>query len=387
MNEVKSYGVKSLICAVLVAAVVIAGVLGIIYGVVLKPKEFKHIIPASGDGTGYYRYCYDSLNEQERFVYSVIMQEIYSQPDKIEIPSLDGCDLSKIYEAISLDNPDLMGLSYNCKSYKMANKTYFIPTYEFSESESKKCVEQTEKIVSDIVSGAENYHTDYEKELYVHDYIINHCTYADPEEGHSVNTAYGCLVLGRASCEGYSRAFQMVMNELDIDNRLVTGESIDGDGNYIGHMWNYVMIDGNGYFIDLTWDDPEGGEEVLRHTYFNFSTNEMFKSYRNIAQDLPLCNAVDYNYFVKEGAYLNIGSGETFVSLVSAAIKSAMGKGYSCVELKFSDEIVVEQAKNSLFVDGNIYSIYESYGLMENTAGAQVYYSIDANMNTICIFF
>jgi hypothetical protein len=113
----------------------------------------------------------------------------------------------------------------------------------------------------------------------------------------------------------------------------------------------------------------------------------MFKSYRNIAQDLPLCNAVDYNYFVKEGAYLNIGSGETFVSLVSAAIKSAMGKGYSCVELKFSDEIVVEQAKNSLFVDGNIYSIYESYGLMENTAGAQVYYSIDANMNTICIFF
>ena len=387
MNDVKSYGIKSVIIAILVAAIVIGGVLAIIYGVILKPTDFKHIIPASGDGTGYYRHCYDSLNDNERFVYSVILQEIHSQPDKIEIPSLDGCDLSKIYEALSLDNPDLIGLSYNCKSYKMGNKTYFIPTYEFSDSESEKYLRQTKDVVDEIVSGAEKYYTDYEKEKYVHDYIINNCTYADPEEGHSVNTAYGCLVLGKASCEGYSRAFQMIMNELDIDNRLVTGESIDSDGGYVGHMWNYVVIDGNGYFIDLTWDDPEGGEEVLRHTYFNFGTTEMFKSYRNIAQDLPLCNAIDYNYFIKEGAYFNVGSGDTFRSLVSASVKNAIGKGYSCVELKFSDEIVLEQAKNSLFVEGDIYSIYESYGLIENVAGAQVYYSTDTNMNTICIFF
>ncbi len=387
MGEVKSYGVKSVICAILVAAIVIGGVLAIIYGVILKPKEFKHIIPASGDGTGYYRYCYDSLNDNERFVYSVIMQELYSQPEKIEIPDLDNCDLSKIYEAISLDNPDLMGLSYNCKSYKMGNKTYFIPQYEFSTSEYKKYLQQTEAVVKNIVAEAEKYYTDYEKEKYVHDYIINNCTYADPEEGHSVNTAYGCLVLGKASCEGYSRAFQMIMNELDIDNRLVTGESVGSDGNYIGHMWNYVIIDGNGYFIDLTWDDPEGSTQVLRHTYFNFTTGEMFKSYRNIAQDLPLCNAVDCNYFIKEGAYFNMGSGETFKSLVSASVKDAMGKGYSCVELKFSDAIVAEQAKNTLFVEGIIYSIYESHGLIENVAGAQVYYSTDENMNTICIFF
>lgn len=387
MNKPKPYGIKSLICAIIVATIVIGGVSAILYGVLLKPKDFSYVIPSSGDGTGYYRHSYEALNEDEKFVYSVILQDIYSQPDKIEIPELDNCNLSKIFEAISLDNPDLMSISYNCKSYKMGNKTYFIPQYEFSASEYKEYLQQTEDIVDTIVNNAQRFYTDYDKEKYVHDYIINNCTYADPEEGHSVNTAYGCLVLGRASCEGYSRACQMIMNKLDIDNRLVTGESINADGTYVGHMWNYVVIEGKGYFIDLTWDDPKGDIEVLRHTYFNFTTAEMFENYRDIAQDLPLCNDVAYNYFVREGAYLSMGSGETFKSLVGVAVNSAKSKGYSCVELKFSDNIVAEQAKNTLFTEGIIYSIYESQGLIENVAGAQVYYSMDDKMNTICIFF
>lgn len=387
MGEVKSYGAKSVICAILVAVIVISGVLGVIYGVFLKPTEFKHIIPSSGDGTGYYRHCYETLNDNERFVYSVILQEIYSYPEKIEIPSLENCDLSKIYEAISLDNPDLMGLAYNCRSYKRGSKTYFVPQYEFTATEYKRYLKETEDVVETIVANAELYHTDYEKEKYVHDYIINNCTYADITEGHSVSTAYGCLVLGKASCEGYARAFQMIMNELDMDNRLATGESLNSDGSYIGHMWNYVVIDGDGYFIDLTWDDPKGEVEVLRHNYFNFTTAEMFKCYRNVAQDLPLCNAIDYNYFIKEGSYFNMGSGETFSALVSAAVKNAIGNGYSCVELKFSDAIVAEQAKNTLFTEGIIYSIFENHGLLENVSGAQVYYSTDENINTICIFF
>lgn len=387
MSKPKRKGIMSSVCVILAAVVVVCGVCGLIYGVLLKPADFEHVVPASGEGTGYYRHSYESLNDDEKFVYSVILGEIYTQPDKIEIPDLENCNLSKIYEAISLDNPDLMGLSYNCKSYKMGNKTYFIPDYEMSLAEYQEKLRQTEAAVETIVNNASALSSDYEKEKYVHDYIINGCTYSTPEVGHEVNTAYGCLVLGKASCEGYSRAFQLIMNRLGIDNRLVTGESETADGTYVGHMWNYVVIENSGYFIDLTWDDPEGDSEVLRHTYFNFTTSELFKSYRNVAQNLPLCSEITYNYFVREGAYFNMGSGETFKSLVSACVKDAMDRGYDCVELKFSDGIVVEQAKNTLFNEGAIYSIFKSRGIIENVEGAQVYYSADENMNTICIFF
>lgn len=387
MRKEKSKGARTIISALLIAVIVVGCACGLIYGVLLKPSEFQKIVPLSGAGTGYYRHNYESLNEDEQLVYSVVLQGIYTQPDKIEIPDLENCDLSKIYEALSLDNPDLMGLSYNCKSYKMGNKTYFIPEYEMSLAEYEEKLRQTEAAVDSIVNTVSALTSDYEKEKYVHDYIINNCTYSDPEVGHQVNTAYGCLVLGKASCEGYSRAFQMIMNKLNIDNRLVTGESDGGDGTYIGHMWNYVVIENGGYFIDLTWDDPKGSGEVLRHTYFNFTTAELFKSYRNVGQDLPLCTSITCNYFVKEGAYFNIGSGETFKSLVGACVRNAKNNGYECVELKFSDSIVAEQAKNTLFTEGAIYSIYESHGLIENVTGAQVYYSADENMNTICIFF
>lgn len=383
----KARGIRSVICALLVSVIVVSAICTAIYVMLLKPDDFSHIIPVSGDGTGYYRHNYNDLNDDERYVYSVILQQIYSHPEKIEIPSLENCDLGKIYEALSLDNPDLFGLSYNCSSYTMGEKTFFVPKYEMSHAQYKEFLRQTESMAAIIINGAKQYKTQYEQEKYVHDYIINHCSYMEPEKDHSANTIYGCLVLGKASCEGYSRSFQYIMNQLDIDNRLVTGESADDGKNYVGHMWNYVEISGNGYFVDLTWDDPRTEGNVLRHTYLNFSTADMFINHRNIEQNLPLCTSIEYNYFVQEGAYLNIGSGETFRALVTASVKDAIGKQYDCVELRFSDKIVAEQAKNTLFNTGVIYEIYQSVGLLEATAGAQVYYSTDENINTLCIFF
>lgn len=380
-------GIGSVICAIILSASIITAFCVIWYGVVLKPSDFNHITPVSGDGTGYYRHNYNDLNDDERFVYSVVLQNIYECPEKIEIPSLDNCDLSKIYEAISLDNPDLFALSYNCKSYKIGEKTYFIPKYEMSASEYEKFLQETQTVAEEIVAMTEKYKTDYEKEKFVHDYIIENCVYTEPDDGHYVNTAYGCLVLGQASCEGYSRAFQFIMNMLDIDNRLVTGESTADGQTYVGHMWNYVVIEGNGYFVDLTWDDPQFDSQVLRHTYLNFSTADMFINHRNIDQNLPLCTAVEYNYFFREGAFLNVGTGETFVGLFTKATKDAVGKGYSCVELRFSDKAVAEQAKNTLFTDGVVYSVFYDLGLLESVNEAEVYYSGDENLNTLCIFF
>ena len=392
MSKNKNGAKKGLFAAavalVVVFSIIVSGiVVAFLYGAVLMPKKFEYIIPTSGEGTGYYRYCYYELNENEQKLYSVIMQSIYTQPERIEVPELVDGDLSKVFKALSLDNPDLFNLGLNCSLYSKGLKTYFEPEYIIPYEEYTVKLREVNDIVAVIIDGASIYTSNYEKEKYVHDYIINHCSYIEPGESLMANTMYGCLVEGRASCEGYSRTFQYIMSALNIDNRLVTGESADDGVNYTNHMWNFVVLDGNGYFVDLTWDDPRAEGNVLRHTYFNVNTNDIFIKHRNIAQNLPLCTSTQYNYFVYENVYFDIGSGEAFESKVYTGVYTALQRQYNCVEFRFASRAVMEQAKNTLFNTGVIYNVYNEAGIIQQTGSAQVFYSSDDTMNTICLFF
>lgn len=378
----------AVIAGVLVLAVVVTGlILNFLFETTLAPKDFEYNAPASGENTGYYRFCYNELNDNEKNVYSVIMQSIYTQPERIEIPDLGDGDLTKVFEAISYDNPDLFNLGLNCKVYSEGQKTYFESEYILSKEDYDQKLKEAKDVASAIIDGASVYTSVYEKEKYVHDYIINHCTYTLPTESALANTMYGCLVEGKAACEGYSRAFQYIMSALNIENRVVTGESADDGVNYISHMWNYVVLDGEGYFVDVTWDDPKGENPVLRHNYFNATTNDILIRHRNIKQQIPLCTAKKYNYFVYENVYLDIGAGEDFEMAVHNAVYTAVQKQYKGVELRFSDAAVMAQAKESLFDSGVIYSVYNEIGLINQEESAKVYYSSDDKLNTMCIFF
>ncbi len=378
----------ALVAVVLVAAAVCGSLLYAIYDTNLRPAEFENLkAPASGIDSGYYRHCYYELSAEEQAIYTVILDSIYDMPERIEIPQLNTGNLNKIFTAISYDNPDLFCLGLNCKVYKEGLKTFFEPTYSMDKETYKKQKAELDALVSAILKGADKYTMAYEKELYVHDYLVTNCVYTDPETGASANTAYGCIVGGKASCEGYARAFQYLLSKLNIDNRLVTGESTEDGENYIGHMWNYVILDGEGYFVDVTWDDPKTSTQVLRHTFFNVTTDDILLEHRNIEQSLPLCTATKYNYFVYEKAFVNNVATEQLETAVENAAYNSSSRGYKCIELRFNDMDSLNTAKDTLFNTGVIYTIYHDLGLIEDLAGAKVYYSTDEKMNALCLFF
>ncbi len=388
----KNKGLNKFLAAlgiVAVIALVVGGILtSVVYENVLKPQDFSANgeLP-SGDGTGYYRHCYAELNDEEKAIYNVVVEKIYDMPEKIEIPSLGTGDLNKIFTAVSYDNPDLFCIGTKCSVYRKGLKSYFEPTYIMSREEFNRQREEVRKIADTIVLGTKGYTSIYEKELYVHDYIINHCSYSDPNTNPNANSAYGCLVEGKAGCEGYSRAFQYIMNMLNIDNRLVTGESAEDGVNYVGHMWNYVVLDGEGYFVDTTWDDPKGTSQVLRHTYFNVTTNDILVKRKAINQVIPFTNATRYNYFVYESAYFTVGAGEQFSNGIDAAINNSIHRRYKCAELRFPDAATLQQAKSTMFDTGVVYTAFKEAGLIQDLNGSKVYYSTDDKMNVICLFF
>ncbi len=376
-----------IILSVVVFALVISAIcVNVIYESLLKPTDFILESVASGDDTGYYRHCFNELNDDEKKVYSVILKSIYDMPEKIEIPALGEGDLNKIFSALSMDNPDLFCLGLNCSVYTEGYKTYFEPVYSMTKAEYDSRLSQSKEIINEIVNAANVFTSVYEKELYVHDYLINNCVYSDITQSPLGNTIYGCLVEGKASCEGYSRSFQYIMNFLNVDNRLMTGVSAEDGVNYIGHMWNYVVLDGQGYFVDVTWDDPKSETSVLRHTYFNVDTDDILLEHR-VEQSVPLTTANKFNYFVYENAFFEIGAGEEFETAVTNAVYTASQRGYQCVELRFSDASVMEQARNSLFNEGVIYNVYKDAGILQDLSGAKVYFSSDESLNVMCLFF
>ena len=382
---------KVRLVAIVVAVVILAGIVSVsllsLLSNVLKPADFNYIEIPSGPDTGYYRYSYNELNQNERNIYNVIMQSIYSMPEKIEVPPLEDGDLLKVFEAISYDNPDLFCLGLTSTLQREGQKIFFVPDYIMTYEEYSMKLSNAKNIALTIAQQAKAYPTQYEQELFVHDYIINHCTYNNDTSNPNVNNMYGCLVEGSASCEGYSRAFQYILSSLNIDNRLVTGEASDDGITYIGHMWNFVVIDGKGYFVDVTWDDPGSENIVLHHTYFNVTTEQILLRHANIKQPIPLCTDTESNFFYKEGAMLTRSNSDALKDSLETIILTSKFKGYNCAEIKFDSADTLSWAIDEFFNKGVVYRSYQITGLLNNEPNAQVYYSVNEELYTICMYF
>ncbi len=193
-----------------------------------------------------------------------------------------------------------------------------------------------QEIIDQIPAGS----NDYEKALFVHDYIANHCDF-DFDSMHEDmkglwHTSYGALVDHKAVCSGYAEGFQYLMNLLGIEGGTVSGYSYKGGS----HAWNYIVLDGEYYWVDVTWDDCD--DVATQHTYFLFNDEQMLRTRwldggQNYAPD---CTSQDRNWFRENGSYFTEYN-EDAISAVTSA------NGGKC-EIMFSDFATYKEALDSL---------------------------------------
>lgn len=115
--------------------------------------------------------------------------------------------------------------------------------------------------------------TAYARAKWLHDYLADNAiydysfTYYNPE---------GVLLAGKGVCQSFAEAYQLLLKEVGIPNRLVSGKANNSSGveKWEGHAWNLVQIDGNWYHVDVTWDETGG------HKYFLKSDDFMRKDHR-----------------------------------------------------------------------------------------------------------
>jgi hypothetical protein len=234
-------------------------------------------------------------------VYDLISDALLSAKTSIVLPKNEYTenfsDIVDIIEVSLRENPEILyysGITYN---------TNGVLTFRYSKdretiiSHREKLESKVKSILSQIIKPNM---TDYQKELAVHDYLVENCEY-DIEAVNSSKfkaesfTAYGALCLGLAVCEGYAEAASILLNRAGVETKIITGTS-----KGVGHAWNLVKVGGEFYHLDITWDDPylAGKKNGIMYHYFNLTDSDISRDHQWDKSKYEACTATEYNYFI-----------------------------------------------------------------------------------------
>ena len=176
------------------------------------------------------------------------------------------------------------------------------PTYLFDASGLVDAKAAFDTAVETALAGVQDNWSEYQKALYLHDYLAGRITYQKTTHAHN---AYGALVNGAAVCEGYAEAYQVLLREAGIQSFIAIGSSVNPTTGVLEpHAWNYVKINNRFCHVDLTWDDPG---VTLYHAYFGV-TDAMIGEDHTIGTAgfaLPECTTEAYFYFSGKNTLLS----------------------------------------------------------------------------------
>lgn len=228
-----------------------------------------------------YNYIVTNYNEY----YNIIYNSLKNFEDKVYI-KINNYD-SKTYN-LNVINKVLQNyydIDYGFSSadatlYSMGNVYILNINYKYNlpkatmTSMRDQVQSKAQSIISQIIKPGMN---SMQKELAVHDYIVNNTVYdydnyVKGTLPQSVYTDYGVLINGKAICEGYAKAMQKLLRMCDIDSLAVEGQA-----SGVPHAWNLVSINGVYTHVDSTWDDPvtQSRQNILSHDYFNVSDAQL----------------------------------------------------------------------------------------------------------------
>ena len=193
-----------------------------------------------------------------------------------------------------------------------------ILTYAPAYSEDK--VEAMKQAMSDaaflIIGGIEKSASDYEKVMYVHDYLCENVAYMDDGTENSHN-AYGALVNGYCVCEGYSEAFEYLLGLLDVETYTFTGNAQFPGSSTVPHSWNAAMIDGELYYFDITWDTYNEDKGGISYSYCGITSDEIVREHSaDEYHTIIKTDATKYNYHIYNGYYIEEVTDEIFAEIV-----------------------------------------------------------------------
>lgn len=246
-------------------------------------------------------------------IYDMLVSGIRNFDKKITVSinfKLTNTDAKLLTDAIVNDNPDLFWFgiyadkvsyfSISIENSVLGEYVYnFYP--EYNVNSEKDQLEKVQFMKNQMETAADEFikqanitegMTDYDKALALHDVVCANLAYDDSQSREWIHTVYGAFVNKYAVCDGYSKAYQYLLNKVGIDSHIATGA-----GNGGSHAWNLVKLGDKWYYTDVTWDDQPYLD--FYYEYFNLTEEQLTAKDHEINKTdypLPICDTRFYIY-------------------------------------------------------------------------------------------
>ncbi len=323
-----------------------------------------------------YLYYYRQLDSTEKLIYNELYKAAKEGRDSISFKDINydvyGPAVNDAIYAFTYDHPIYFWITngfrteYIDKTGIMDDElTFYFAYYSYWDytMSPEKYINQLNTEIDKVVALAKAYSNPFDQAVFVHDYLIHHAEYdhdslaearktVHAASSEYIYSAYGCLVNKKTVCSGYAEAFQMIMNKLGVNTTVVVG---DAGG---AHEWNMIEIEGESYYIDITWDDSDRKNDSGVFIYTNDSeyeymciTSEELK--KTHAPDImrfspPNCLFTKYNYFIYKGYQVSTYS---FNEVNRIVTEQAQTK--KIISVRFANSIEFNKAVDDLLENKN----------------------------------
>ncbi len=299
------------------------------------------------------KYAYERLSGEQQQVYDEMLSAILNHQEKIMLSCTDNKTMRKAYTAVCADYGGLFWISgYMFTRYTKGEEIIgleFAPTYTLTEEERQEIQKQIDEVVEQWLDGISISDTDYDKVKYIYSLLSTNTEYVEGAENSQ--NIISVFLNGQTVCQGYACAVQYLMRQLGIESVIVSGEALGQ-----AHAWNFFQMDGEYYYMDVTWGSGKytNGDGIEKsfvdYKYMAMTSEEMLRSHIPDGEmELPDCTAVENNYFRKDGKYIEQwDTGE-----IGRYISEGWEK-QDVLTMRFADKELYDQALVYLIEEGNI---------------------------------
>ena len=245
------------------------------------------------DAFYYYRGTLDATYQQ---AYDQIRAALLKGEKKIAMTvPVQKSDIFNIYKMVIYDSPEIFWAEAGSARYWYNQNqivTSLEPKYNDLVEDIPGNTAKFEAAAQEALADMWSLSTELDKAKYAHDYLTHTITYSLDSAYNQ--TAYSAIVDGKTVCAGYAHAFQYLMQQMGIPCSYVLGYA---QGGY--HAWNLVLLDGDHYVMDVTWDDPlNAPSDYYTYDYFNLTDEKIsFDHIRaEVSEPLPTAEGVLYNF-------------------------------------------------------------------------------------------
>ena len=240
---------------------------------------------ASGEPAGAEIYYFQQLNEKEKEVYGKIRDGLLDFQE-IELDDASTEEIDRLYGLVMKDYPELFwcdgagSVVTSSASFGLSGSSASLrPEYNCTEEEKEERRSQIEEEAARCLAGIDSQAGDYEKILYVYEYVIRGVEYDLTAEDNQ--NIYSVFVGKRSVCAGYAKAVQYLLERLGVFCTYVSGTAVSQSGEG-GHAWNLVRCQDQYCYVDATWGDPVYRQEEnpeIAYDYMCCDDTQLFRTH------------------------------------------------------------------------------------------------------------